>query len=46
MPLLTAAAVSLVLLQSAGERIAAEEQARLEACLAKTTCRRISYEMS
>jgi tetratricopeptide (TPR) repeat protein len=37
MPLLTAAAVSLVLLQSTatGERIAAGEQARLEACLTK-----------
>ena len=37
MPLLTLAAVSLAFLQttSAGERIAAEEQARLEACLAK-----------
>jgi len=35
MPLLTAAAVSFVMLQTAGERIAAQEQARLEACLAK-----------
>ena len=37
MPLLTAAAVSLALLQTTvtGERIAAEEQARLESCLAK-----------
>jgi len=35
MPLLSAALVSLALLQSAGERLAAEEQVRLDACLAK-----------
>ena len=35
MPLLTAAALSLALLQSAGERLAAAEQDRLQACLAK-----------
>ena len=35
MPLLTAAVLSLALLQSAGERLATAEQDRLEACLAK-----------
>jgi len=35
MPLLTAAAFSLALLQSAGERLAMTEQDRLEACMAK-----------
>lgn len=35
MPFLAAAAMSLAMLQSTGELIAAQEQARLEACLAK-----------